>query len=253
MNLPAYRPGLGFTYAFGRFAVAEALTHRPHDTVAVRWHGDLPAVHVDQLVAAARSAGVSAQRDDAAVTRLRRKPNVHCVAQVRTHSERLDASRDHAVMLRPSHPGNVGTAIRSLVAFGFHDLALVQPSVNHWGPYVVRSSVGIRFALRCQEFASVNDYLSGFGSAGAAGGRTLYLFDAAGKVSLDQVRFRSPFSLVFGPEWQEEPAGGPLDAAEGLAAESVTVRIPQSGLVESLNLATTVSIAAYRARRRAPL
>src|SRR5690606_36259436 len=149
-RLPPYRAELPFTYAFGRFAVLEALTHRPDDVTAVLWHARLPDTERERLLAAAARAGVAARRDDATVARLRRKESVHCLAVVAKREERLAEAADHVALVRPSHPGNVGSAIRSLVAFGFGDLALVAPAVDAWGPYVVRASVGLRFAVRCQ-------------------------------------------------------------------------------------------------------
>lgn len=257
MNLPTYHADLPFTYAFGRFAALEALARRPHDVTAVLWHGDMPEQQAAAVRAAAEAAGVPVRRDDATVARLRRKGNVHCLAQVRKREEHLDANSDHVVLVRPSHPGNVGTAIRSLVAFGFLDLALIEPRIDPWGAYVVRASVGLRFALRCQVFGSWDRYLAACGGQAAGGDegegahprRHLYLFDARGERELDDVAFASPFSLVFGPEWSE---AGHTALGRGTAGESMplsTVRVPQANQVESLNLATAVSLAAYRARR----
>jgi len=260
-DLPAYRAELPFTYAFGRFAVLEALARRPADVMAVLWHGDMQGRQAAALLAAAEAAGAAAERDDATVARLRRKGNVYCLAQVRKREEALDAGADHVVLVRPSHPGNVGTAIRSLVAFGFLDLALIEPGIDPWGAYVVRASVGLRFALRCRSFGSLDEYVAacelrgaGMGppqasEAGTAGSRRLYLFDAAGEQELDDVSFARPFSLVFGPEWSEVSPAEAAGRARGRHGHFSTVRIPQGNQVESLNLATAVSLAAYRARR----
>ena len=245
MSLPAYSEGLAHTYAFGRFAVTEALQRRPADVACVLWHGAMPVAHAETVQAAAARAGVPCRRDDATVARLRRKANVFCLAQVRKRPERLQAAADHVVMLRPSHPGNVGSAIRSMVAFGFLDLALIAPAVDPWGAYVVRASVGLRFALRCQTFTSLGAYLDEF-AGGSALPRTLYHLDAAGEHELDSVRFSSPLALVFGPEWQE---GAAMPGREAELGQSLTVRIPQGNQVESLNLATSISIVTYRASR----
>lgn len=263
MKLPAYRADLPFTYAFGRFAVTEALTRRPEDVLEVLWHSAMPQALAAELVALAESSGVAARQDDATVARLRRKATVHCLAQVRKQSEFLNPDRDHVVLLNPSHPGNAGTAIRSLVAFGFKDLALIDPGIDPWGAYVVRASVGLRFALRCQTFGSLAEYVAVHAPVGGASqqvagdpkaptgavSRSVYVFDAEGDRQLDDVEFRSPFALVFGPEWSESSVADAPDWAADIAGASLSVRIPQSNQVESLNLATSVSIAAYRARR----
>jgi TrmH family RNA methyltransferase len=220
----------------------------------------MPAEQLAPLLSAAEAAGVPARREDATVERLRRKATVLCLAQVRKRPERLAAELDHVVLVNPSHPGNVGTAIRSLVAFDLLDLALVAPRLDEWGAYVVRASVGLRFALRCKVFGSLGEYLDEHCESAEWRGapldqgaprparRNLYLFDAQGERELDEVRFLSPFALVFGPEWSAERLDAVTDA-KPTWSPTASVRIPQGNQVESLNLATSVSIAAYSARR----
>ena len=55
-RLPPYRAELPFTYAFGRFAVLEALTHRPDDVTAVLWHARLPDTERERRVAVIEDA-----------------------------------------------------------------------------------------------------------------------------------------------------------------------------------------------------
>lgn len=136
-SLPQYSAGLGHTYAFGRFAVNEALTHRPEDVQLVVVHGHLPAEHLAALSVAAERAGVTVVRQDAAVERLRKNAKVNCLAVVSKRVEELGPEASHVVLIDPSHPGNVGTAIRSMVAFGFTDLALVA---NRQGPGLTRGA-----------------------------------------------------------------------------------------------------------------
>lgn len=267
-RLPLYRADLPFTYAYGRFAVLEALTHLPHAVRQVILHGDLPSderVRIEAACAASGAgSGAPCVRDDATVERLRRNATVRCLAVVEKVEQRLSPGADHVALAHPSHFGNVGSAIRSLLAFGITDLALVDPAyaddaprsdvdgssapratraavVDPWSPHVVRASVGLRFALRCQTFASPDAYAERFPD------RRAYVFDASAATPLDAVRFQRPFTLWFGPEWP----GRAGERADGPRAGAVThVRIPQDGRVESLNLAVAVSIAVYRARQR---
>lgn len=242
-SLKPYSAGAPHTYAFGKFAALEALTRRPADVTLVLWHGAMPPGELEGLLGAAERASVRAERNDHVVARLRRKANVYCLAVVTKRQERLDPATDHVVLVGPSHPGNLGTAMRSLAAFGYADVALVSPRVDPWGAHVVRASVGLRFALACAEYGSLAAY------AAAHPGRTLTLLDPRGEEPLDEVAFGRPHSLLFGPEWQEG-GGGTLitDLPPAVAQRLRTVRIPQSGGVESLNLAVAISITAYRAR-----
>lgn len=44
-------------------------------------------------------------------------------------------SRVRFIMVRPSHPGNVGAAARAIKTMGFHDLCLVAPRHRHLGEH----------------------------------------------------------------------------------------------------------------------
>lgn len=239
-NLRPYSRDSPHTYAFGRFAAHEALERRAADVLAVLWHSAMPSAERERLLARAEAARVTCRRDDHTLNRLRRKGNIHCVAVVRKRRERLCEALDHVVLVRASHPGNVGVIMRSLVAFGFTSLALVGGSVDPWSDYVIRSSVGLRFALACQEFGDLSEY------AALNPRRALYAFTPGGALELGETEFRRPFALLFGPEWSER------DWLPGELGGVTPVRIPQTGGVESLNLAVAVSIAAYVAQRGRP-
>ena len=232
-----YRSELPYTYAFGHFAAIEALTHRPRAVRALFAHSDLAPRWRSALSAAAEGAGVDIAWDDATVKRLRRHAQVCCIAQVTKVAEAVEHGNDHVVLVSPSHAGNVGSAMRSLVAFGFTDVVLVAPRVDAWGPHVVRASVGLRFALRCQVVASAADYVYDHP------GRRHYSFSTRAATELSDVSFERPLALWFGPEWT------PDAVAESAPAAATQVSIALLPHVESLNLATAVSLAAYRARR----
>ena len=235
-GLEPYKAGLPYTYAFGHFTALEALKHRPADVRAVLVHGALEPHWRRELERSAERAGVPCERDDAGVARLRRHDQVRCLAVV---SKALDAvlpERDHAVLVAAGQAGNVGSALRSLAAFGIDDVVMVAPKVDAWSPHVLRASVGMRFAMRCQALARPADYLA------AHPNHRVYSFSASGDAELGSVEFRSPFALWFGPEWPG--AGAPDEPPPGLS-----VRIASRPLVESLNLAVAVSLAAYAAGR----
>lgn len=234
-GLEPYREELPYTYAFGHFAALEALTHRPGAVAAVLAHHDLPPRWRDALVAAADRAGKEVVWHDATVARLRRHAQVTCLAQVVKSADLVAPCADHIALVAPSHAGNVGSALRSLAGFGFDDVVLVAPRVDVWGPHVIRASVGLRFALRCQVVESVEGYLSAFA------GRHHYLFSADGDTELRDARFGRPATLWFGPEWAAD------DGRAGAPPGAQGVRIGTHARVESLNLAVAVSLAAYHA------
>lgn len=250
-RLGPYSRAGGVTYAAGAYAVVEALVHRPTAVTLVAHDGRLRGERLAALSRACDTAGVELRRDDRALERLRHRSDVEVVAVVAKGDEPLAAGADHALLVQPSQPGNLGAAMRSLVAFGVRDVALVAPLVDDWSPHVVRASVGLRFALRCQVFPDARAYLN------ACGTRTVYAFDARAAVELRGASFQRPLTLAFGPEG---PPGSPAMAdsrsAQDWAAplgrapagvEVVRLRIDLAPEVESLNLAAAVSLAAYQA------
>lgn len=234
MRYPRYRQALEHSYAFGHFATRELLRVRPQWTREVVFHGRLAAERRRELEALCALHDLPWRRDDAALEGLAHRGDVGVMALFDKVPGHLDGGRDHLLLVRPRQFGNLGTVMRSMLAFGFLDLALVEPTVDPFSPHVVRASVGALFSLETVRFPDLDSYRRAFGHA-------LYPFAAGAERTLDAVRFRSPFALVFGPEWPGLPA-------EVLSA-GTPVAIPQEAGVESLNLAVATSIALYCARQ----
>ena len=233
-QLPAYRSDLPFGYAFGYFAALELLRHRPDDALRVVVHPRLAPERRRDLGARCAACGVDLIEDGRTVERLAHKGNVYALALFAKRSDALDPAGSHLLLVRPSHFGNVGTIVRTMLAFGVRDLALVAPRVDEDSPHVVRASLGARFAVRVAAFSRFADYRERHR-------RPLFVFSADAATPLDGVAFDPPFTLAFGPEWSGLPAE--------VRAAGEALRIRQSGLVESLNLAVAAGIALHHATR----
>jgi TrmH family RNA methyltransferase len=125
-------------------------------------------------------------------------------------------------------PGNVGTVLRSALAFGADSVALGPECADPYGPKAVRASMGAIFAMPVARVESV-DELPGrrIGLAARAGGA---LRGPLGE----------PATIVVGSERDGVPAGV-------LAACDDVAHIPIRN--ESLNAAVAASIALYEATR----
>ena len=95
-----------------------------------------------------------------------------------------------------SDGGNLGTALRSLLGFGYEDVALIRPCVDAFDPHVVRASMGAFFRLCLRTFDTFADYRALYPH------RALYPFMLDGAKPLREVAraAQPPFSLVFGNE-----------------------------------------------------
>jgi RNA methyltransferase, TrmH family len=126
-------------------------------------------------------------------------------------------------------PGNVGTVLRSALAFGAASVALGPDCADPYTPKAVRASMGAIFAVDVARVSAVSE-LPGDKVALAAGtGDAL-----AGPLE-------GPLTLIVGAE----RTGLPADV---IAACDRTAHIPIA--TESLNAAVAASIALYEATRR---
>ncbi len=189
-----------------------------------------------RLVEQCAALGIPCHEDDALVAKLRRKGNVFVIAVFDTYQNQLEPGSNQVMLVRPSQFGNVGTIIRTMAAFGVRNLALIAPALAVLDPHVVRASVGAVFALRWETFADLDDYLQKHPNH-------VYAFSPDSGTPLERVCCEQPFTLAFGPEWPSLPA--PYFAA------GEQVNIPQTRLVESLNVAVAAGIALFWASRQA--
>lgn len=127
-------------------------------------------------------------------------------------------------------PGNLGTLIRSAVAFGFQTLICVGEHVDPYSPKVIRSSAGYVFAMNCVE-------------SDVAGLHTLFIdkMQVVGThlsqdaVSLWDTHITAPYALIIGSE-------GKGISAEIMPLVTKNIHIPMARGTESLNAAIAGSI-----------
>lgn len=159
------------------------------------------------------------------------KDNVMAIAEFLKQDEKLDPSSPHCLLVNPMNMGNMGTIIRSCLAFGVKDLAIVKPAADCFDPKVIRGSMGAFFRLRIAHFSAFEEYRKAYPE------HNLYPFMLQAKKYLSETKFKSPATLIFGNE-----AKG-LDRSYLEVGEPVLIKI--SGELDSLNLDNAVSIGLY--------
>ena len=138
---------------------------------------------------------------------------------------------------RLNDPGNLGTLIRSCVAFGIDALLLSKNSVDVYNPKVLRACTGNIFKLKIIEGLDFKTEFIGLKKFG------FKVFATSSNVSkkcvcLSNVDFKQKFILIFGNE------------ASGISQDVVSlcdavVKIPISDNVESLNVSVSAGILLY--------
>lgn len=131
--------------------------------------------------------------------------------------------------------GNVGSVLRSASALGVRQVLALKGTAALWSPKVLRAGMGAHFALRLVEGLEA-DALDALGVPLVA---TSSHADAA----LPDAPLPSPCAWVLGHEGQ-----GVSPAVT--ARCTLTVRIPQPGGEESLNVAAAAAICLYESARR---
>jgi len=148
------------------------------------------------------------------------------------------------VLDRPSSPGNLGSAIRSCDAFGVDLVVVTGHACDTWDPQSLRASLGAVFAVPTIAEPSPARLIRWFDSLRAArdGFRVLGT-DSGGSLQIDDASVRAPLAVIFGNE-----ATGLSQTLREYVDD--VVAIPMHGTVNSLNLASALSVVLYEIDRR---
>jgi TrmH family RNA methyltransferase len=235
-HLKRYRRESPVSYAEGVFTTLELLAARPEsvDLVLVSSRAQ-PNEGAGRIRSLCAERGIEVAQDDRSIERLSPRGSHLAVGVFHKYATSLDPGADHVALVEPADMGNLGTIARTMVAFGVGHLALVRPAVDAFDPRAIRASMGALFRI---SFA----YVDSFDGYARAFPRPVFTFMTDGRTRLDEARFPSPCTLVFG----NESSGLPPQFRD-LGTDVV---IPQTAAVDSLSLPTAVAVALYEHARR---
>lgn len=229
-----YQKDLSYTYTAGIFSTIEVLEQRPTVVKEVLLRTKTKdSAGVGKILELAARNKIKISYDDAQITKLSGAENHQTLAIFDKYEIPLDQAANHVVLVNPTDMGNLGTIIRTMAGFDVLDLAIIKPGVDHFDPKVIRASMGAIFQMRVASFNSFTEYKEQFH-------RNYYPLMTSGRDIGILLPLRSPYSLVFGPE------GAGL--SEDFKNFGIALRLPQSGRIDSLNLAIAVGITLYAAR-----
>ncbi|MCQ2421740.1 MAG: TrmH family RNA methyltransferase [Lachnospiraceae bacterium] len=239
VQIKPYKKDCEYSYALGAFPTFELLKKRPEQVMGVYVHSTFTErAKVEALCA---EQGIPVWNNDKMIARLSDKENVFVIGVFRKYEEQLHATEPHLMLVNPSNMGNAGTILRTCLAFGIHDIAVITPAVDFFNPKTVRASMGAIFSLRVQCFESFNEYRRLY--VDPMPERALYSFMLTAEQQLTVENCPKPelYTLIFG----NEATGLP----EEYAGFTNSIIIPQSPEVDSLNLTIAVGIGAFLFRR----
>lgn len=156
------------------------------------------------------------------------------IAEFKKTEATISPDQNHLLLVNPSDAGNLGTIMRTALAFDIRNIAIIPPAVDHFDPKTVRASMGALFHLNIQIFPDFVAYKAQNPE------HTTYAFmlNKRAETILEASKHKSePWTLVMG----NESAGLPKEY-ENLCKP---VYIPQSEDVDSLNLSIATALALY--------
>lgn len=154
-------------------------------------------------------------------------------------SAAIDLSKEVALLDGIQDPGNVGTLLRNCVAAGVYQVAISDHSAWVWSDKVLRAGMGAQFSL---QLFSESELLK---ALGALQTKTAIRVTSLHPKSVDlfQADLKPAGVWVFGSEGQgvSQPW---LDRA------TQHIRIPQSTLIESLNVGSSSAVCLFEQFRQ---
>ena len=230
-----YKKDFSYSYAIGVFPVIELLRNKPDKATRVYIHpkGERN-VGIKEILDICGKENIPVEENGRFIEKVSSSENVYAAAVFNKYESRLNLEANHVVLVNPSDPGNLGTICRTMLGFGFSDLGIIKPGADIFNPKTIRASMGAIFQLNFQYFSSFEDYRKNFS-------QNVYVFMTDGKETLGKFSFKKPYVFVFGNE------GEGLDQKFKKIGDSI--KIPQSGKVDSLNLSAAVAVSLYEAMK----
>ena len=183
IRLKRYKKDFSHSYAFGVFPTLELITHRHSDVLGVIAHPkgkDNSGIAKIQKIC--QDNEISFEFQEKSFSRIGTRDNDYAIGVFRKTQPDLDSSQDHVILVNPSGMGNLGTIIRTMLGFGYQDLAIIGSATDIYHPDVVRASMGALFQLRFARFENFESYRDAFP-------RNFYPLMTDGKVPLPKARF----------------------------------------------------------------
>ncbi|HDD56313.1 MAG: TrmH family RNA methyltransferase [Chloroflexota bacterium] len=232
-KLKRYQSDFEYSYCLGVYPTLELITYQPQAVLAVLLHSKGSKNQgVEKIRRLAGNLQIEIQENDHQVEKLSQRGNTYAIGVFQKYAMRTNPQENHLVLVNPSSMGNLGTIMRTMLGFGYQDLAIIDPAADAFHPKVIRASMGAFFQVRLQNFRSFTDYW------GSQANHKLYPLMTDGKIPLPEAILEKPYALVFG------------DEGSGLGQEyhqyGTSLRIPQAKEVDSLNLALAVGITLYQ-------
>ncbi|MCQ2506505.1 MAG: TrmH family RNA methyltransferase [Lachnospiraceae bacterium] len=230
-KFPQYKKDDDYSYSQGAFPTFELLINAP-DLVTEIIVSDT-FTDMEKLYKLCSERNVEVIVNNKLCNKLSDKENCFVIGRFKKRYRKLRRDRKHIVLVNPGNMGNLGTILRTALAFHYEDIAVIAPNADVFNPKTVRASMGAVFSENITIFKSFEEYMSEYPE------HELYCFmlQSSKILGKDVINYPSCHSLVFG----NESSGLP----DSFMNYGTNVIIEQSDKVDSLNITIAVGIACY--------
>lgn len=235
-KIKRYQKEFEYSYAFGAYPVIDLLRSHPEEILKVLFkEGGIDSEGISTVESECKKKGIQYEINDRLIDKISVKENTYVVAVFKKYVSAIELGSNHLVLVNPTNTGNLGTILRTMLGFGFKDLAIIEPAVDIFDPLVIRASMGAIFNLNFEHFKSLEEYLEKFKEYNC------YPFMLNGSKSVEEVEFLKPYSIIHGNESKG------LDKKYLTVGESVY--IPHNREIDSLNLSIATAISLWEASK----
>jgi TrmH family RNA methyltransferase len=159
IRLKRYKKDFEHSYALGVFPTLELLTHRPENILGVAIHPkgakNRGVLKIQEIC---HKNAIPFEFQEKSFPRIGARENDYAIGVFQKYEPGLDADANHVILVNPSGMGNLGTIARTMLGFGFRDLAIIEPAADIFHPDVIRASMGALFQLRFERFVDFAAY-----------------------------------------------------------------------------------------------
>ena len=230
MKLKKYQKKFEYSYTLGIYPTLELLQNQNgHINYVLASSKAEDAAGIEKICQACSEKNIDFFINDQQIENISPKENCWAIGVFNKYEQEVEKGQNHIVLVNPSDMGNLGTILRTMLGFGFKDLAIIKPGADIFNPKSLRASMGAVFSIKFQYFENFEEYSAKFPS------QKLYPFMLGAKTKLNEVQFQAPFSLILGSE------GKGLD--QDFLKVGTPIYIPQTKLVDSLNLSVAAGVA----------
>lgn len=235
-RLKKYKSEFSYSYTLGLYSTIELLKHKKgsvQELIISPKEAKIPGMQ--EIKKACKEAYIPVTVNQILVDSLATNKNTYAIGVFEKYKSELDENKNHVVLVNPGDMGNLGTICRTMVGFGFHNLAIINPAVDIFSPQVVEAFKGAVFNIRFEYFVGFTEYAKKYQ-------RKYYTFTLKTNRFIGSVTFKKPYSLIFNGEG--------LGLTTDLQGIGKNIRIPQSKDTDSLSLPVAVGIALYEASKQ---